>query len=184
MKLVSESYYAFLQKKSNEASQQFMYRTTNWKWLLDLLKTGKIVRKERFISFSNDPDSYKSTNDYGGTNIIFNRSELEKQGLIDIEYDVNFFNTNPELCMYVLGYKDEEDYYDNLGYEDYDDLIASGDLEMTFDEYIGDFEEEDESVLKNLKFTDNLIVSVEFETDRPNKELLKLLDIYNITYTI
>lgn len=171
-----------LHEKLNENYNHFVWRNTNYKWLYELLSKKTIKSKRgRFISFSMAEDS-GGQDDYGGTRIKFNRTELDKQGLIEVYYDYEFFERYPEISRYVTGYKSEKEYYENLGYSGPEE--ANNNLDLTWEEYIEGYEGEEELVLKNLKFNENLILNVSFIKDRPSKNLINLLKINNITYEI
>lgn len=166
----------------NEGYNSSIWRNTNYNWLLELLNKKQMKSKTgRFISFSLAEDS-GGQDDFGGTRIKFNKSELDKQGLIEIYYEEDFFKKYQDISIYVTGFKNAEEYYDNRGYSGPDD--ANDNQDLTWDQYIEGYEEEQELVLKNLKFTSNLIEHVTFIKDKPNKKLLNLLEINNITYDI
>jgi hypothetical protein len=169
----------------NEAYGIDLWRNTNFKWLLELLKRGKYSsEKGRFISLSNKEDS-GGQDDFGGTRIQFNAEELYKQGAIEIEYDRYFFDKHSDICRYVTGYDSEDDYYQDHDYKDADDFNKNGndDLDtLSWESMLEDYENEDEIVIKEIKFNDNLIKNVTFTKDKPNKALLELLDKYKIHY--
>lgn len=165
---------------NNLSSDKYVWRNTNFNWLLELL-TKKYINAERnrFISFSSNENS-GGQDDFGGTRIKFNRKELERQGLVEIEYDTDFFKEHPDICLYVTAYKSKEDYYENLGYDGPDEANDNG--ELTWEDYIGDFEIEQELVLKEIKYTSKLIEEVTFIKDKPSTELIDILKSENIKY--
>jgi len=166
---------------TNESSDSSLWRNTDYRWLLELLNKGKIKSdNNRFISFSIKEDS-GGQDDFGGTRIEFNSGEIYKQGAIEIYYDAEFFEKYPEISRYVTGYKTEKDYYKDKGYAGAEE--ANEDGELTWEDYIGDFEIEDEVVIKEIKFTSDLIKGVKFIKDKPSKQLITLLNKYNISYT-
>ena len=148
--------------------EEKLYRNTSIDWLNDFLKKGityPYINKKRFISFSKEEDSGGADN-FGETNIEFNAKELYKQGAIEIEYNVDFFEQNPEICKYVTGYKGEEDYYQQRGYEGKQDFEENGQDDfdtLMWETVIEDFENEAEVVIKKLKYKDGLILSVNGE---------------------
>lgn len=165
----------------NEFRNNSLWRNTNHRWLLELLKNGKVTaEKGRFISFSSEEDS-GGQDDFGGTRIKFNENIVYKQGAIEINYDTRFFEEYPEISRYVCGFKSEEEYYSDKGYSGAEE--ANADMELTWDQYVEGFENENEVVIKKIKFTENLIESVNFIKDKPNKKLIELLNMHNIEYT-
>jgi hypothetical protein len=157
----------------------FLYRNTHPNWLIELLNKGKIkADKDRFISFSADSDS-GGQDDYGSMQVEFNMKEMKSQGVIEIEYDSDFFDDNPKVSMYVSGYSSEEDYYDNQDFDNEEE--AHDESELGWDDHIGDFTEEEEWILDSIKFNSNLINNV---TLKKNTKLQKLLDENEVAYTI
>lgn len=163
-----------------ESSNNFLYRTTDHRWLFEFLRDGEIGGRHDtdFTSFSKKVDS-GGMDDFGGTLIIFNGDILEKQGLTEIEYDSYFFEDNVELCGYVTSFSGSDWYYKNNGYDDEDDYIERGIDEgnvISWESFIKSFEHEQELVIENkLKYTHDLIRGVQFKKDKPTPELLKLL---------
>ncbi len=142
--------------------EEKLYRNTSIHWLNDFLKKGVALPNTAFISFSKEEDS-GGMDSFGETNIEFSAKELYKQGAIEVEYNVDFFEENPKICMYVTGYKGEEDYYQKKGYEGKEDFEENGQDDfntLMWETVIEDYEHEAEVVIKKLKYTDGLILSV------------------------
>lgn len=169
-----------LNQHINERYNQSVWRNTNHKWLYELLRKKRIRPEQgRFISFSLTEDS-GGQDDFGGTRIKFNRSELDKQGLIEIYYEPDFFEEHPEVSLYVTGFKNEQDYYEQLGYDSPEE--ANANHELTWEQYIEGYAVEEELVLKQLRFNDNLIEEVLFIKDKPSNNILDLLKRNNVYY--
>ena len=161
-----KNYKNFLNESSNDLT---LYRNTNIEWLISLLKDKEI--RNDFISFSYVEDS--GGNDFGNARITFNGRELEKQGLIDIDYSTDFFKENPDISEYVTDYRTEKDFHDNIVDGDWEDHIIF-------------LKDEEELVIKDiLKFTNNLIENVEIDEDifsNLSQETIDLFRKNNITY--
>jgi|TARA_R110000744_G_scaffold213701_5_gene332580 hypothetical protein len=171
-----KTYEEFINEENKDG---FLYRNTHPNWLIELLKKGKIkADKDRFISFSADSDS-GGQDDYGSMRVEFNIKEMESQGVIEIEYDSYFFDDNPKVSMYVSGYNNEEDYYDNQDFDDAEE--AHAEFELSWEEHVEDFAGEEEWIMDSIKFNSNLINHVTF---KKNTKLQKLLDENKVEYTI
>jgi len=158
-----------------------VYRNTSYKWLFELIKKKSIIPKS-FISFSKFEDSGGQDN-FGGTRITFDKKLLEKQGLIEVFYERHFFETYPEICLYVTGYRDVDHYYQENDYEDEEDFLFNGredETTLDWDTYLEDYATEGEFVIKKLKFVPGIIKFVEFTEDKPVDT--KLLDKAKIPY--
>ena len=172
-----------IQKLNEITKKGSAWRNTSWKWLYELLKKQNIkASKNRFISFSLNKDS-GGQDDFGKTKIEFVYNFLLKQGAIEIWYEADFFKMYPDICIYVTGYKNEKSYYEDKGY---DEIPSKEEIwkehELDWDTYVEDFSNEEEIVIKKLKYVDKLIKHVKFNK-KPNKKLLELLDKYSINYT-
>lgn len=161
------------------SNYNYVWRNTDYEWLYELL-TNKQIKSEkgRFISFSLEEDG-GGMDDFGGTRIKFNRNLLDKQGLIEIFYESDFFEKYSEICLYVTAYESEQHYYDNNDCEDADEKGV-----LSWEQYIEDYEHEQELVLKNLIYTEKLIEEVIFLKDVPSKELINILKNKNIKFDI
>lgn len=147
------------------------YRNTNEKWLFTLLKNGVITPfrgNKKFISFSLDEKSGGMDN-FGDECICFNFEEIIKQGGIEIFYEPEFMEKYPEICMYITGYSGREDYESQHDPE----------TDLSWKTTIEDYEHEQEIIIKQLKFTKNLINWVKFNK-QPDKILKNLCSKYNI----
>lgn len=177
-------YNQFINNKKSifESRTSFVYRNTDEDWLLNFLENGYI--KDTFISFSLDEDSGTS-DDFGSIKIKFNLNELEKQDLIEIFYEEEFFQMYPQICYYVTGYESKQDYYENMGYDSEEEALDSNDPDaILWESYLEDFEEEQELVVsKKLELTKGLINEVIFR-EEPDDKLLKLLEKNDIFYEI
>ncbi len=164
----------------NEDRQNgFLFRNTHPNWLIGLLKKGMLkAEKDRFLSFSADSDSGGNDN-YGDMQIQFNLDEMERQGIVQIDYTPHFFNNNPKICFYVSGYGGEADYYESIDVEDADEAWETDHL--SWDDIIEDYSEEEEWVMDKIKWTPELISHVLF---KKNPKLQKLLDQKEIKYTV
>ena len=156
----------------------FLFRNTHPNWLIGLLKKGMIkAEKGRFLSFSEDSES-GGADDYGSMQVQFNRDEMERQGIIQIDYTPYFFENNPKICFYVSGYESEEDYYESIDVQDADEAWENG--ELSWDDMLEDYSGEEEWVMDKIKWTPELINHVRF---KKNPKLQKLLDQKGIKYT-
>ena len=156
----------------------FLFRNTHPNWLIGLLKKGMIkAEKGRFLSFSEDSES-GGADDYGSMQVQFNRDEMKRQGIIQIDYTPYFFENNPKICFYVSGYESEEDYYESIDVQDADEAWENG--ELSWDDMIEDYSGEEEWVMDKIKWTPELINHVRF---KKNPKLQKLLDQKGIKYT-
>lgn len=164
---------------SEDRQDGFLFRNTHPNWLIGLLKKGMIkAEKGRFLSFSADSNS-GGMDDYGDMQVQFNLDEMMRQGIVQIDYTPYFFNNNPEISFYVSGYEGEEDYYENLDVQDAEEAYENG--ELSWEDIIADYSEEEEWVMDKLKWTPELISHVLF---KKNPKLQKLLDQKEIKYTV
>jgi len=157
-----------------------IYRNTHENWLLKLLKDNHIDANGRFISFSLTEDSGGQDN-FGDTRIVFDRDLLDDQGLEEIFYEADYFDTHPEISQYVCGYENEQDFYDGQDYDNEEE--AAEQLEMDWNNNVESYEHEQELVMKKLTYKDGIISNVIFSTE-PNEELKQLLDKNQIEYTV
>ena len=165
-----KTYHTFLNERKE--IEGLLFRNTSIKWLIDFLKKGEAVpykSKKRYISFSKESDS-GGMDEYGDIRIDFDADELYKQGAIEVGYYPEFFEENPEICMYVTGYKGEEDYYQNSGYEGKEDFEENGQNDvdtLTWESNLESYEGEAEIVLKKLKFKEGLIKKIVVDKKQP-----------------
>lgn len=158
-----------------------VYRNTSERFLIEFLTDGYVdrTRTKRFISFSYDKDS-GGQDEFGPVCIYFDLDLLNDQGIIDIYYEPGFFEMYPDVAGYVLGFRTMEDYninvYDEEGTELDDDLLYE-----EWVDHIYTFEQEEELVLKKLKYHPGIIQKVEFRKT-PSKEVIELLKKYRIPF--
>jgi hypothetical protein len=175
-----------LKSKSNS-----LYRNTDFGWLKEFLKKKVITpygnwlssKKDRFISFSKDENSGSGgdTSEFGSIRIEFDANELYKQGAKDIEYTKEFFEENPNICLYVTAYSSEQEYNDSIeGRED---------SELSWESVIEDYSQEEEVIMKKLVMKPGLIKSVTVwdihEMDKATLDEIKsVLSKYKIKFNI
>lgn len=163
---------------------KYIYRNTDHKWLFYFLENG-FIEHENFISFSFDVDSGGGGEDFGSTNIEFDKQMVFDQGAIEVIYDEWFFEEYPEISQYVSSYKSSEDYYHQHGYDDEEDFYSKNNLANTtlaWSFIIGDYEKEEEIVSKKLTYQPGIITKVVLEQHYP--ELINLLMMLEISYEI
>jgi hypothetical protein len=166
-----DAYYAAMTSGKND-----LFRNTSIRWLMELLNTGTAVPygdKKRFISFSKKEDS-GGADTFGDIRITFDAKKLYKQGAIEIEYDVDFFEEHKDICIYVTGYKSEKDYYQQNDYKDKEDFEKNGQDDadtLMWTTMIEDYENEAEVVIKKLKFEPGLITNVLIPTKANKKDV-------------
>jgi len=162
--------------ENNNSDKQIIYRNTAFKWLLDFLKKGEVIPymgKKRFISLSFKEDSGGS-DDFGDTRVVFDAKMLFKQGAIEIEYDDYFFEENPDICAYITGFKSEDEYYRESGYEGkkgYEENAQDDSNVLSWNVIIEDYENEAEVVIKKIKYLPGLIKHVIVPKGTSEKEL-------------
>lgn len=166
-------------------SNNLIFRNTDKNWLYELLN-NKIIIPKKFISFSYKKNSGGADN-FGETCIVFNHDLLLEQNIIEIIYDEEFFEDNPEICEYVTGFSTKDEYYqqnDYLNEEDFNEknLIELDCNTLNWETYLDDFSTESELVMKKLIFKPGIILGVKFKEDKPTKELIQLLKKNNIIY--
>lgn len=140
------------------------YRNTDEQWLIEFLSKGEIkpyMQEKRFISLSFDKDSGEQDN-FGDVRVVFDYNTLLKQHPIEIYYEPEFMEQYPDICMYVTGYD---------GRFDYEEQHDENDL--SWETTIEDFQEEEEIVIKKIRFEESLIIAVIFKKE-PSK-LSKML---------
>lgn len=138
----------------NESKNQPIYRTTVFEWIKGFLTKGVATppKDKKFISFSKDQNSGAGESDqFGDILVDFDAKELYRQGAQDVEYTIAFFKSNPDICMYVTDYANQEDY---------DDWVKDRKNELTWKEFVEGFKSEEEVILKKLKMKPGLIKKV------------------------
>ena len=167
-----------------EQKQGSLFRSSDQVWLIMLLelegKPLKVKEEGKFISLSRDSESGGMDN-FGGKEIVveFDDEKIFQQGAEEIWYEADYFEEHPDICIYVTGYKGEEDYYrqkDLSGPEE-----ANENMELTWDQYIEDFQHEEEIVLKQLSYVPGLIKHVDILTPA-NSILVEMLKEFDIPY--
>ena len=153
-----------------------IYRNTHINWLIKLLKEG-FIKGDKFISLSSAENSGGQDN-FGDTRIIFNRDILDNQGLEEIFYEPDYFEENPEISQYVMGYSSEQDFYDSQDYDNAEE--AAEQLEMDWENNIESYTHEEELVIKEIKFEEGLIEKVILHSE--NKEAERLMKDLNIPF--
>lgn len=147
------------------ANRKLLYRNTSIKWLMEFLNKGSALpygSEDRFISFSKQEDS-GGQDDYGNVRITFNANMLYGQGAIEVEYYEEFFEEHPDICQYVTGFKNEDEYYKNSDYKGKEDFEENGQNDvdtLPWESTIEDYSEEAEVVIKKLKLEKGLVVNV------------------------
>ena len=133
-------------KLFEKANSDSLYRNTSLQWLLKFLHDGKALpyKGRKFISFSRNG----SHDEFGDNEIEFNAAEVYKQGAITVEYNENFFETHPEISLYVTAFKNKKMY----GTDD--------NLVIPWGVYISDFEDEQEVVIPKLTLIKPLIKKI------------------------
>lgn len=163
------------------------YRNTNQEWLFNLLKYGFITTfNKKYISISSKEDS-GGMDHYGDIRITFNGDILNKQGLIDIEYNEDFFEEYPNICKHVTGYNSKDEYYKQHDYDNEEQYFKDTDNVdvISWSQNIDDYEAEAESVIEKITLVPNLIIQVEyFNNEKLSNELIDLLNKNNIKYSI
>lgn len=162
-----------------------IWRNTSEEWLQQFLSKGKIKhvdvnKKLTFISFSRDSES-GGQDIYGDINIEFNEDVIFNQDLIEIYYEPEFMEMYPEICMYITGYDNEQDYYEDKDLSGKDE--AWEEFELDWETHIEDFQGEEEILMKELKFQPNLIKNVKF-SKLPEEKTINLLKRYKINYEL
>lgn len=141
------------------------FRNTNPNWVKEFLIKRKI-KNQKFISFSLDENS-GSMDNFGDTLVVFNYDKLLEQGAQEIYYDADWFEDNPEICMYVTGYENRENYEYNHDEE----------TDLSWETTIEDYEHEEEIVLKGeLIYENGLILTIKTK----DEELISLCNKMNI----
>jgi hypothetical protein len=83
--------------------------------------------------------------------------------------------------MYVTGYENEQGYYDDKGYSGAEE--ANDNMELTWEQYLEDYEGEEEVVINKITYKSDLIKMVNF-SEKPHKKLIKLLNKLDIPYEL
>ena len=161
-----------------------LYRTASIGYIITLLEKKKIKTRKNFTSFTYDYIRGFSDLGFGENDIliVFNEIKLNKlNNIIEVWYEPDFMEDNPDISMHVLGYKTESEYYQDHGYDNYEEGIDNPDL-LSWDAYIGTFEEEDEAVGPSLiRITTNCILRIE-ASRKFEKQLKYFENEYNIIY--
>ena len=166
-------------------SYNLIFRNTDKNWLYELLDK-KIIIPKNFISFSFKKNSGGADN-FGETCIVFNHDLLLQQNIIEIIYDEEFFEDNPEISQYVTGFSTKNEYYQQNDYLDEKDFEEKNLIELNantlpWETYCEDFSNEAELVMTKLIFQPGIIIGVKFRNDKPDKKLIQLLKKNNIIY--
>ncbi len=168
IKLISILQRDLQPKRVNESagSDQSVWRSASQEWLKQFIDNeGFIDHKDKFISFSFDPDS-GGQDSFGGEEVIieFDKdillAEARLQDLGEIEYDPYYMEQHPDVALYVLGHNSEESYYDSIGVKNQEEAWES--VEMDWEGYIESFEHEKEIVMKSLSNEEGLIKEIVF----------------------
>lgn len=169
---------------NEEHKQGSLFRSSDQVWLIMLLELEgqplKPQREGKFISLSRDSES-GGMDDFGGKEITveFDENEIFKQGAEEIWYEAEYFNMHPEICIYVTGYEGEEDYYKQKDYTGPEE--ANENLDLTWDQYVEDYEHEEEILLKELRYTPGLIKNVVIYKPA-SPILIEMLEEFDIPY--
>lgn len=147
--------------KYNQFINTGLYRTSDADFIKELINNGS-VDNGGYFSLSKEFDS-GGMDDYGQYTIVFDRNLLEsKNELIEVEYTPEFFASNPDVAMKVLGFTEES----------YDEEAMGEDWES----YINTYENEQEVLVKSpMVYTPGMFKSVHYNGDNPDEELLGIL---------
>jgi len=147
---------------------KYLHRWMDIKELLILLKNKSVTSNKQFVSFTLDPMKIKSAG-FSGCAVTFNRRNFESLNkTTEIYYEPDFFRLYPDICLYVTGYKGENE-WDNVGFIDWET-------------YLLDYEDEQEVVVKKkYKIDKNTIEHIEIPKKYKNK-FIEFDNIYNIEY--
>lgn len=147
---------------------KYIHRWMDDNELLKLLKNKKVASNKKFVSFTLDPMRIRSAG-FSGNAVTFNRRNFESLNkAIEVWYDPDFMRLHPDICLYVTGYKGEED-WDEMGFVDWET-------------YILDYEEEQEIVVrKSYKIDKNTIEHIEIPKNK-KKKFQQFENEYNIEY--
>jgi hypothetical protein len=166
IKLISILQRDLQPKRVNESadSEKSVWRSASQNWLKEFIDNeGYIDHKDRFISFSFDPESGGMDN-FGGEEVVIEfdqdiiLSQAHSQGLGEIEYDLCYMEDHPEVAKYILGFGTKQEYFDNND-EIEDDWDNKDDY---WESYIESFEHEKEIVMKTLSDEEGLIKGIVF----------------------
>lgn len=148
--------------------RKYIHRWMDDNELLKLLKNKKVTSNKKFVSFTLDPISIRS-HGFSGNLVTFDRRNFESLNkAIEVWYEPDFMRLYPDICLYVTGYKGEED-WDNMGFVDWET-------------YITDFEGEQEVVTKkSYKIDKNTIVNIEVSKNK-KKKFEQFEEEFNIEY--
>lgn len=167
-----------------------LYRNTSQRWLINLLNDGKIKTKHHsptagsWISISKNEASGDTGFDFGNCHIVLDKNMVYAQGAIDVEYTVEFFAKHPDIAKHVTGYTQDEFLKDpdpkswwTIPDKTGEELNMSL-WKMACEEHAN----EEEVVIKELKYEPGLIKEVQIEFEEVDQELQLLLDRFKIRY--
>lgn len=143
-----------------------VWRKTDQDWLRIFLDQDQIIypaKEDKFISLSYDSES-GSQDDFGGAEVTieFDKNKIMNQGAEPVYYEAEWFEEFPKACIYITGYESEEDYYEQKGYSGPEE--ANENMELTWDQYVEDYKNEQEILIKKLRFEPGLIKYVTINT--------------------
>lgn len=139
-----------------------VYRSTSPQFIISWIKNGKLERPGRFFSFSWNASSGGQDN-FGPCRMTLDLNELKKHNeVIEIHYDEVFFAQHPNICMYVTGYRSEEDYYDQMSGRDEVEVLD-------WETCLEDFNAEEELVVpETLVYSEGVITDVRCTDEVPD----------------
>jgi hypothetical protein len=155
-------------KRINESltDEKSVWRSASQEWLKEFIDNeGFIDHKDKFISFSFDPES-GGQDSFGGEEIVieFDKdlllAQARSQELGEVEYDPYYMEQHPDVALYVLGHDSEKSYYASIGVKNQKEAWES--VEMDWDGYIESFEHEQEIVMRKLSDEEGLIKEIVF----------------------
>jgi len=148
-----------------------IWRTTSSEWLDNLINKGWIqTHGKKFISLSHEQDSGGQDN-YGDVTIQFNKDLLDQQGLIDVWYEPKFFEKFPDVCKHITGFRNETEYYSNLGVKSKQEAWNQG--QLSWEDLIESYQDEAELVIEKIVLVPNLIISVTGNASKSAQNWLK-----------
>ena len=160
--------------KESAISTKYLYHFIDIKYFnkafqKQLLKT---VKPHGFLSLT---ESDYLPDNYGDSMIAFDKRKLLQKNRkgIEVIYDNDWFNKHPKISLYVTGYKNEKDYYEQKDYKDADEANENNDL--TWEDVIEDFGEEYEFIFPGgIKFNKDDIAFI--KTKNKKNVLTELKD--------
>lgn len=168
---------------NEEQKQGSLFRSSDQMWLRIFLDQDQIItpqKEGKFISLSRDKES-GSQDDFGGKEIImeFDENKIFNQEAEEIWYEAEYFNKNPEISLYVLAYKNEDDYYEQHDLSGPEE--ANEKMELTWEQYIESYEHEEEIIMKKLKYQPGILKHVDILTPA-HPILIMMLEENKIQY--